>query len=115
MRRFDKLNNIRKANLLSEQRYLETKTLINENVTTLNDILNNKGSLDHIKNNDQIRLKLIDGPFLDKNPDWKNKLLKFLFYDARDGLVGVELIGHGKNGNAYPKELTIDLEATNAR
>ena len=84
-------------------------------VLYVNDILNNKGSLDHIKNNDQIRLKLIDGPFLDKNPDWKNKLLKFLFYDARDGLVGVELIGHGKNGNAYPKELTIDLEATNAR
>jgi hypothetical protein len=30
MRRFDKLNNIRKANLLSEQRYLETKGLLKE-------------------------------------------------------------------------------------
>ena len=31
MRRFDKKDNIRKANLLSEQRYLESKGLINEN------------------------------------------------------------------------------------
>jgi len=30
MRRFDKKDNIRKANLLSEQRYLESKGLINE-------------------------------------------------------------------------------------
>lgn len=32
MRRFDKLNNIRKANLLSEQRYLETKKMISEGI-----------------------------------------------------------------------------------
>ncbi len=31
MRRFDKKHNIEKANLLAEQRYLQTKSLINEN------------------------------------------------------------------------------------
>lgn len=31
MRRFDKKNNIRNANLLAEQRYLQSKELINEN------------------------------------------------------------------------------------
>jgi len=31
MRRFDKIQNIRKANLLAEQRYLQSKGLINEN------------------------------------------------------------------------------------
>lgn len=31
MRRFDKKNNIKKVNLLSEQRYLESKGLLNEN------------------------------------------------------------------------------------
>ena len=31
MRRFDKKNNIRKANLLAEQRYLQSKGLISEN------------------------------------------------------------------------------------
>ena len=81
---------------------------INEN--TLADILNKKGSLDDLKT-DRIRLKLIDGPFLKKNPDWKNKPVKFLFYSS--GMVGVELIGSDVCGNAYPSELVIDTEATN--
>jgi hypothetical protein len=114
MRRFDKKNNIRKANLLAEQRYLESKGLIIENDrVSIENILQNKGSLDHLKNNDRIRLKLIDGEFLKKNPDWKDKSLKFLFYDARSRMVGIELIGSGKSGNAYPEELVIDLEQTN--
>lgn len=37
MRRFDKINNIRKANLLSEQRYLQSKGLLNENVDLINE------------------------------------------------------------------------------
>jgi len=82
-------------------------------VTTLQDILNKKGSLDHFKNNARLRLKLIDGEFLKKNPDWKDKSLKFLFYDARTKMVGVELIGANKSGNAYPKELVIDTTQTN--
>jgi hypothetical protein len=86
---------------------------INENINTLANILQNKGSLDHLKNNDRIRLKLIDGEFLKKNPEWKDKSLNFLFYDARSHMVGVELIGTGKSGNAYPEELVIDLEQTN--
>ncbi len=85
----------------------------NENINTLANILQNKGTLDHLENNDRIRLKLIDGEFLKKNPEWKDKSLKFLFWDARSRMVGVELIGTGKSGNAYPKELVIDLEQTN--
>ena len=87
-------------------------SFINESITenTLADILNKKGSLDHLKN-DRIRLKLIKGRFLDKNPDWENQPLKFLFYSG--GMVGVELIGSDKSGNAYPSELVIDTEATN--
>tara|TARA_Y100000389_G_scaffold199912_1_gene239260 strand:- start:946 stop:1290 length:345 start_codon:yes stop_codon:yes gene_type:complete len=114
MRRFDKKHNIEKANLLAEQRYLESKGLIKENITTLGDILQKKGNLDHLKNN-QIRLKLIDGEFLKKNPEWKDKSLRFLFYDNRSNMVGVELIGADKSGNAYPKELVIDLEQTNIK
>ena len=37
MRRFDKLNNIRKANLLSEQRYLQSKQILTEDA--LKDVL----------------------------------------------------------------------------
>jgi len=96
--------------------YMEGKNTILEDTTpTLKDILDRKGTLDHIKNNQTIRLKLIDGPFLDKNPDWRNGSLKFLFYNARENMVGVELIGSGKSGNANPGELVIDLDSSNTR
>lgn len=38
MRRFDKKNNIAKANLLAEQRYLESKGLIKENMVDESDL-----------------------------------------------------------------------------
>ena len=80
---------------------------------TLADILKDKSNLDHLKT-DRIRLNLIDGPFLEKNPTWKDKQLKFLFYDAREKMVGIELIGKGLSSSAYPTELKIDTEATNS-
>lgn len=40
MRRFDKITNINKANILAEQRYFKLKGLINENIST--DLLINK-------------------------------------------------------------------------
>ena len=40
MRRFDKNENIRKANLLAEQRYLQSKRLINENEDNI-EVVNN--------------------------------------------------------------------------
>jgi len=113
--------------ILSEEfkRMQKLAGLINESqlnedeVKTLQDILKEKGNLDNLKN-DRIRLKLITpttsiptDSFLKKNPDWKDKLLKFLFYDARSGMVGIELIGSGKSGNAYPNELIIDTTSTN--
>jgi hypothetical protein len=42
MRRFDKKNNIRKANLLAEQRYLESKGLINESLDDAEDSLSDE-------------------------------------------------------------------------
>jgi hypothetical protein len=46
MRRFDKNENIRKVNLLAEQRYLQSKRLINENEDNI-EVVNN---LDELKN-----------------------------------------------------------------
>lgn len=80
-------------------------------VTTLADILKTKGSLDHLKS---MYLKIIDGPFVEKNPTYKDKGCTFLFYDAREGLVGVELEDK-KSVNLYPKELIVDTERFNAR
>ena len=82
-----------------------------EAVNTLADILKNKGSLDHLKNIERLRLKLIDGPFLQKNPNWKDKAVKFISYDAREGLALIDL--NGTTGFAYPKELVIDADTTN--
>jgi len=97
---------------------LKFEEFINENkylfeAQTLANILMDKGSLDYLKNMERLRLKLIDGEFLDKNPDWRDRPLKFLFYDARSQMVGVELIGTGISANAYPSELVIDLDFTN--
>jgi hypothetical protein len=89
-----------------------TESQLNESdVPTLADILKTKGSLDHLK---AMYLKIIDGPFVEKNPDYKDKECTFLFYDAREGLVGVDL-EDGKSVNLYPKELRIDTERFNAR
>jgi hypothetical protein len=82
-----------------------------EAVNTLADILKNKGTLDHLKKIERLRLKLIDGPFLQKNPNWKDKAVKFISYDAREGLALIDLNGTG--GFAYPNELVIDTETTN--
>ncbi len=82
-----------------------------EAANTLADILKNKGTLDHLKKIERLRLKLIDGPFLKKNPDWKDKAVKFISYDARQGLVLIDL--GDTSGFAYPSELVIDTEATN--
>jgi len=82
-----------------------------EAAKTLADILKNKGTLDHLKGIERLRLKLIDGPFLKKNPDWKDKAVKFIRYDAREGLVLIDW--NDTSGFAYPSELVIDTEATN--
>jgi hypothetical protein len=82
-----------------------------EAAKTLADILKDKGTLDHLKGIERLRLKLIDGPFLKKNPDWKDKAVKFIRYDAREGLVLIDW--NDTSGFAYPSELVIDTEATN--
>jgi hypothetical protein len=112
MRRFDKTNNMVKANLLAEQRYLESRGLIKEdNVIPLKDILQPSRVAPtalYVST-----LKLIDGPFLTKNPDWKDKPLKFLHYNGGEGLVGIKLAAEDISGLAYPNELVIDLATTN--
>jgi hypothetical protein len=82
-----------------------------EAANTLADILEKKGTLDHLKGIERLRLKLIDGPFLKKNPDWKDKAVKFIRYDAREGLVLIDW--NGTTGFAYPRELVIDVKTTN--
>jgi len=88
--------------------------LINENDAqiTLADILTKKGKLDQLKGT---YLKIIKGPFTDKpeNKEYLNKGCTFLFYDARNMLVGVDL-EDGKSVNLFPKELIIDVERANA-
>ena len=83
----------------------------NSEVITLEDILEKKGNLDHLKG---MYLKIIEGPFTKNNPDYLNKGCTFLFYDARSKMVGVELEDK-KSVNLYPKELIIDKERFNMR
>lgn len=84
---------------------------IENKVTTLADILKNKGTLNHLEG---MYLRILDGPFTEKRPEYKDKGCTLLFYDAREGLVGVKL-EDGKGVNLYPKELRIDVERFNAR
>jgi CRISPR/Cas system-associated endoribonuclease Cas2 len=93
----------------------------NNNQITLQDILDKKGSLDHLKG---VYLKIIPGPFTEKpkNKKYEGKGCKFLFHDRREGLIGVDLdlkdepIGsRQKSANLYPKELVIDVERSNMR
>jgi hypothetical protein len=105
-----------KKQILSEQfqRMQKLAGLINENDAqiTLADILTKKGKLDQLKGT---YLKIIKGPFTDKpeNKEYLNKGCTFLFYDARNMLVGVDL-EDGKSVNLSPKELIIDVERANA-
>jgi hypothetical protein len=88
------------------------KSAMNENNNpTLEDILNKKDSLDHLKG---MYLKIIEGPFTQKQSKYINKGCKFLFHDKRANMVGVEL-EDGKSANLYPKELIIDTERFNMR
>jgi len=88
------------------------KSAMNENsISTLEDILNKKDSLDYLKG---MYLKIIKGPFTQKQPEYTNKGCKFLFHDKRANMVGVEL-EDGKSVNLYPKELIIDTERFNMR
>ena len=82
-----------------------------EAANTLANILKNKGTLDHLKRIERLRLKLIDGPFLEENPDWKDQPVEFLGYDAEQGLV--EIRWSGTSSYASPSELVIDVKTTN--
>jgi hypothetical protein len=75
MRRFDKVENIRKANLLAEQRYLESKGLINENNDTNNVV-------EKLFNYDIIRIKETEKAILIKFRVYKNKEGKEEFLDT---------------------------------
>jgi hypothetical protein len=53
MRRFDKTENIAKANLLAEQRYLETKKMINESLMTNDELAKLESPLDRLVDRQQ--------------------------------------------------------------
>lgn len=90
MRRFDKIANIEKANLLAEQRYLEGKGLVKESNNEDNDILSE----------DSINLKMsVLGLCKYNNGMFKSeKQASFLksMMDQKNGLVG-----HTEHGRPY--------------
>lgn len=90
MRRFDKLKNIQKANLLNEVRYLEYKGLIKEGNHENNDMLS--------ENSIDLKISVLD---LAKNNNGmfkSEKQASFLksMIDQREGLVG-----HTEHGRPY--------------
>jgi hypothetical protein len=88
MRRFDKVKNIHKANLLNEVRYLESKGLLKESET--NDVLS-ESSID-------LRMSVL-GLAKNNNGIFKSeKQASFLklMIDERDGLIG-----HTEHGRPY--------------
>jgi hypothetical protein len=88
MRRFDKLKNIQKANMLTEVRYLESKGLLKESET--NDVLS-ESSID-------LRMSVL-GLAKNNNGMFKSeKQASFLklMIDKRDGLIG-----HTEHGRPY--------------
>jgi hypothetical protein len=56
MRKFDKIKNIKKANLLSEQRYLESKGFLKENINTALDNLLKTADFDKLSEVDKVVL-----------------------------------------------------------
>lgn len=74
MRRFDKKNNIRKANLLAEQRYLQSKGLISENMGATQSLENKtQGNTGAIENKIVAAIpKLIQNPII---RDISNKVM----------------------------------------
>ena len=88
------------------------KRVIKENETrTLKDILRNKETLSHLKS---MYVKVLNGPFTEKYPEYLGMGGIVLFWDARDGFVGVELTD-GKSANLYPHELVLDTDRFNVR
>ena len=88
------------------------KRIIKENEKrTLEDILRNKETLSHLKG---LYVKVIDGPFTEEHPDYLGMGGTFLFWDARDGHVGVEF-SDGNSARLYPYELILDSERFNIR
>jgi hypothetical protein len=88
------------------------KRVIKENETrTLKDILRNKETLSHLKG---MYVKVIDGKFTEKYPDYLGMGGVVLFWDARDGHVGVELTD-GNSVRLYPDELVLNAERFNIR
>lgn len=84
MRKRDKIRNIKKANLLTEQRHLESKGYINENYS-MEDVIDNLNQADKDRN----------GNFLlgqDLN-DLSSDIVGFLIKKAKDKEKMVEMLG----------------------
>jgi len=98
--------------IISESQY---KRVIKENevfsVDTLQDILDIKGTLSHVKG---LYVKVTDGPFAEKNPEYYGVGGEVMFWNGREGLVGVEL-NDGKYVNLYPMELSLDMKRINQK
>ncbi len=85
----------------------ESMDIINSTPKKLSQIYDEKGTLDHLINRPRIKIRLINGPFLKKNPDWENRDLEFLYHDLRNRMGVVKLVHEKLAGMAYLNELVV--------
>jgi hypothetical protein len=89
-----------------EEESMDIINNFNSKPKKLSHIYDEKGTLDHLIN-PRIKIRLIDGPFLKKNPDWENRDLEFLYHDLRNRMGVVKLVHEKLAGMAYLNELVV--------
>jgi len=81
--------------------------LLNENQTLADINPSELGSIMNIPKEWEFKdLKVIEGPFTEKHPEYKDADAAFISYDNKEELVMVEF-ENGKSAKLYPKELQI--------
>ena len=104
MKRFDKTKNILKANILAEQRYLESKGLIKENELDMGQLGRDARSVESGVNqfgdekyDEMQKLKNIppDG-IIKKYIDYYGKSLTYSIESDKEGIAKVEVYGEGE-------------------
>ena len=88
------------AGLITESQLNENQTLADVDPSKLGTLMNKPKEWEFKD------LKVIEGPFTKKHPEYKDADAIFLFYDNRAKLVGVEF-EDGKSANLSPSELQV--------
>jgi hypothetical protein len=96
-----------KTQLNEIKRMQQLAGLLNENQTLADINPSELGSIMNIPKEWEFKdLKVIEGPFTEKYPEYKNADAVFISYDNKEELVMVEF-ENGKSAKLYPKELQI--------